>query len=88
MAKYRKKPIEIEAFQYCPRPGVTWGDVPSWFMDALRRKAVRPAQGCIMITTLEGQIAAVPGDWIVKNGKGALSICKPAAFAETYEAMP
>jgi hypothetical protein len=38
------------------------------------------------IDTLEGGHIVCPGDWIIKGVKGELYPCKPAIFAETYEA--
>jgi len=40
---------------------------------------------CILINTLEGQMKAVPGDWIIKGVQGEFYPCKPDIFAATYE---
>ncbi|HRK69589.1 MAG TPA: hypothetical protein PKY73_18730 [Hyphomonas sp.] len=40
---------------------------------------------CILIDTLEGQMRADPGDWIIKGVKGEFYPCKPDIFAATYE---
>jgi len=42
----------------------------------------------LMIPTLEGEMEASPGDWIIKGVKGEFYPCKPDIFAETYEAVP
>lgn len=40
---------------------------------------------CILIDTLEGQMRADPGDWIIRGVKGEFYPCKPDIFAATYE---
>ena len=42
---------------------------------------------CILINTLEGQMKAAPGDWIIKGVKGEFYPCKPDIFAATYDAV-
>lgn len=58
MAKYRKKPVVIEAYQT---------DVE------------------VKIPTLEGEMMASPGDWIITGVKGERYPCKPDIFEATYE---
>ena len=58
MAKYRKKPVVIEAYQ-------TYVEVK--------------------IQTLEGEMTASPGDWIITGVKGERYPCKPDIFTATYE---
>lgn len=38
----------------------------------------------LVIATLEGEMQANPGDWIIRGVKGELYPCKPDIFAETY----
>lgn len=40
---------------------------------------------CILINTLEGQMKAIPGDWIIKGVKGEFYPCKPDIFEATYD---
>lgn len=40
----------------------------------------------LWIGTLEGNMVASPGDWIIHGVKGELYPCKPDIFAATYEA--
>ena len=96
MAKYRKKPVMIEAFQL----GV--GDfAPDWFMDALRQGTITkygddtrspfdispdPTIYCD-IETLEGTHRANSGDYIIQGVNGELYPCKPDIFEKTYEFM-
>lgn len=75
--KFRKKPIVIEAFQL----GFT--DAPEWY----------PGKGCWgdngetweIIHTLEGDMRANFGDWIIKGVEGEIYPCKPDIFEKTYE---
>lgn len=86
MAKYRKKPVVIEAFQV-PSPN---GDVmvPLWFLSALFNKTVEadPAGG-VVVKTLEGDMRGDVGDWIILGVAGEIYPCKPDIFAATYEAV-
>lgn len=41
----------------------------------------------LMIGTLEGEMCASPGDWIIRGVKGEIYPCKPEIFAQTYEAV-
>lgn len=46
---------------------------------------IRPADGAFMIRTLEGDMAADYGDWIIRGVHGEFYPCKPHIFEETYE---
>lgn len=39
----------------------------------------------IIIPTLEGAMAALPGDWVIKGVAGEFYSCKPDIFELTYE---
>jgi hypothetical protein len=83
--KFRKKPIEIEAWQFeapkfMPQPG--------WFERAMDTGKITYKAGdnpYYMIQTLEGEMRAVPGDWIIRGIKGETYPCKPDIFAATYD---
>lgn len=89
MAHYRKKPIVIEAIQW---PGKKFDITPpKWFTDAMYLKPGAPGfimrwGDDIVIETLEGQLRAKPGDWIIKGLKGEIYPCKPDIFEATYDA--
>lgn len=85
MAKYRKKPVIIEAFRY----GID--DRPAWFKEAERHGSVQcfsqyggDARWCEVVT-LEGRITAQEGDWIIRGVQGEIYPCNPDIFALTYE---
>jgi len=86
--QYRKKPVVIEAIQW---PGTKFESAPpQWFRDAMYADPGTPGfviriGDRILIETLEGQVWAQPGDWIIRGVKGELYPCKPDIFAATYE---
>ena len=72
MAKYRKKPVVIEAVEW-RGDYVTRLDWPSWFDLAVGTGAVLPhPNGTLQIATLEGDMIASKGDYIIKGIKGEL----------------
>ena len=92
MPKFRKKPVVIEARQLPPAPWEAptirhvsdWRDIEKWCGGNI----VVDAMGeCILIDTLEGQMRADPGDWIIRGVAGEFYPCKPEIFAATYEAV-
>ena len=83
MAKYRKKPVVVEAFKWTGGPDQT--EDPLWIVEAIKKHEVWFAEGVMFINTLEGDMAAQPGDFIIKDIKGELYSRKPDIFAQTYE---
>ena len=89
MAKYRKKPIVIEAFQLNSR-GLVGED---WFWDAVTRNDIitynfgkfHLEDAYCEIKTLEGTMIANTGDYIVREINGEIYPCKPDIFEKTYE---
>jgi len=79
MARYRKKPVVIDAVQWT---GYNWQQVKRFCPTAMLRTG-----GSIEIPTLEGVMQAQRGDWIIKGVKGELYPCKPDVFEATYEAI-
>lgn len=87
MAKYRKKPVEIEAFQFTETHTNTDPAIPKWFVDAVLAGNIKAHPDHLTIETLEGQMRAKVGDWIIRGVQGEIYPCKPAIFAATYEAV-
>lgn len=84
MAKYRKKPVVIEAFPWALHAPVS--AVPNWYFEACGAQVCWPEQdGTLTIKTLEGNMKAQPGDMVIQGVNGALYPCKPDIFAATYE---
>lgn len=79
--KYVKKPIPIEAFKY------GFEQPPEWFEEACAKRIVQcPAKGGgLVIETLEGQMWADVGSYIIKGVGGELYPCRGDIFEETYE---
>lgn len=84
MAKYRKKPVEIEAFQW--DGSLNLNKEPAWIVDALRNGVVwfSGKDNKLCIRTLEGILTASPNDYIIQGIHGELYPCKPGIFQETY----
>lgn len=83
MAKYRKKPVTIEAIQFLDTPEQL--DKLSNFMGELEVNYENPDKPVILIATLEGVMAASVGDYIIKGVDGEFYPCKPNIFEKTYE---
>lgn len=79
--KFRKKPIVIEAMQFTNEDKdlvinwVTCNRYPDYEFD----------NPVLVIQTLEGNMIAHLGDWIIKGVSGEFYPCKPDIFAATYE---
>lgn len=86
MAKFRKKPVVIEAHRWDPNEHASlW---PDWLDKASVAGKVQLAGAHtdnLRIDTLEGQMVASAGDWIIRGVKGELYPCKPDIFAATHE---
>lgn len=88
--KYRKKPVIIDAIQwtgYNPNEIKMFiGDAGEVFIhDAAWLAGVAPPKVEITIHTLEGDMTASVGDYIINGVHGEFYPCKPDIFEETYE---
>ncbi len=85
MPQFRKKPVVIEAHQWNPEERPTM--IPTWLWERLSMDPDRfnQATGAVVISTLEGEMTAQPGDWIVKGIKGELYPVKPDIFEALYD---
>ena len=86
--KYRKKPVVIDAFK------LGHDFMPDWFIDKRNANEVathnvdgrhRGGPDYALINTLEGQMRAENGDYIIRGVKGEIYPCKPDIFDATYE---
>lgn len=80
MAKYRKKPVVIEATRYT---GENCKDIVTFAKGA--KDWVRADKEKVIIQTLEGDMVANIGDYIIKGVNGEFYPCKPDIFEKTYE---
>jgi hypothetical protein len=82
MARYRKKPVVVDAWQF----DGTWETAKDIVTGNPQMGWSEGSEGTrILIDTLEGQVVASPGDWIIKGVKGGFYPCKPDIFAALYE---
>ncbi|MBC1982787.1 hypothetical protein [Listeria booriae] len=92
--KYRKKPVVVEAVQLtwenwnevCEFVTLPWG--PDGVRGCHSDKGVVSDSGeriGLIIPTLEGEMKAVQGDYIVRGVQGEFYPCKPKIFESTYE---
>jgi hypothetical protein len=91
MAKYRKRPVVIEAFR------LGHDSMPEWFCDARTANTVtthnyderwQGGPDFCRIHTLEGVMVGRYGDWIIRGLEGEIYPCQPGIFDATYEAVP
>ncbi len=79
MAKFRKKPVVIEAVQWN-------GDLK--VLNVFPKEDIQNVklrEGELYIQTLEGEMHATKGDFIIQGVTGEYYPCKPAIFDKTYE---
>lgn len=91
MSKFRKKPVVIEAIQFMgpdPRDVDQMLEFDDWLVAHGDGKVCVYSGSTLIIPTLEGNMMASPGDWIIRGVQGELYPCKPDIFAATYEAVP
>lgn len=96
MAKYRKKPVVIEAFRYDGDLKGRDGNyhVPDWAVKAFESGVMHYGSHIhplspyeLYINTLEGEHHVSVGDHIIRGVNGELYPCKPDIFEKTYEAL-
>lgn len=80
MNKYRKKPIIIEAVQY---NGENIEEIKAFMVGGSRKIAIK--ENSVIISTLEGDMTASKGDFIIRGVSGEYYPCKPDIFEKTYE---
>ena len=85
MAKYRKLPVEVEAVLYDGTENSIVEILNLVDISKSTTNAVYPRIDHIIINTLEGQMRAEKGDYIIKGVEGELYPCKPDIFKKTYE---
>ena len=86
MPKFRKKPVEIEAWQLPPLETDPDPELVLFLMDSGQDMSSE-RDGTLAIETLEGTMIAEPGDWVIRGVAGEYYPCKPEIFAATYEAV-
>ena len=97
--KFRKKPVTIEAMLFDGTYAETHA-VYKWVEENTQGSydtnnpaggvpesgvSIDARTGFMVIATLEGEMQAKPGDWIIKGVQGEFYPCKPEIFEATYE---
>ena len=85
--RFRKKPVVIEAMQFdgtVESANRVLGWIGTNGGTAYRRHPNMISQG-IAVETLEGDMGASPGDWIIRGVQGEFYPCKSDIFEATYE---
>jgi hypothetical protein len=77
--KFIKKPVEVEAVQFDGRNHDSIADF------CAPRPIKVGGNFTLLIPTLEGEMTANAGDWIIKGVQGEFYPCKPDIFEKTYE---
>ena len=100
MAKYRKKPIVVEAFQITKKQRLDNSEWPNWLHEAWNRDIILGCPGCLFyvneddligpgeilcLTTPEGTYVVLDDDYIIQGIQGKLYHCKSDIFEQTYE---
>lgn len=80
--KYKTKPVEIEAMEYT---GDNGGGIINWANSGSRE--VIDTGEHLVIKTLEGDMTASIGDFIIKGLRGEFYPCKPDVFHQKYELL-
>jgi len=93
MAKFRNKPVVIEAFHWTRDIHA----LTAWLEEITVRPPLGEPRGApifpvarggalfLEIETLDGTMTVAVDDWIIRGVKGEFYPCKPDIFAATYE---
>ena len=83
MKNYVKKPVVVEAYQF----DGNIRSIDNFPISEVGKFKVSSENGqyYLIIPTLEGDMKALPGDWIIKGVNGEYYPCKPDIFEQTYE---
>lgn len=85
--RFRKKPVVVEAIQFTDLD--SYLDIVEWMKGSGDTHAladeIRYETPIMLIHTLEGTMAANPGDWIIKGVEGEFYPCAKSIFEATYE---
>lgn len=82
--KYIKKPVVIEAVQWS---GNNLNEILDFMKDKQPNYYEDDEQKLLTIQTLEGNMIASVGDYIIKGVQGEFYPCKPDIFEQTYEVV-
>jgi len=86
-AKYRKKPVVIEAVKFEDNGHACAAWCGGRFSADQKPSDLSDIRYSVLIPTLEGTMRADRGDWIIRGVKGEFYPCKPDIFEATYEEL-
>lgn len=88
--RYRKKPVVVDVVKFEGFNDETgqaiFSERPEWLTKEFGSRIIffdKP--NTLVIVTLEGNMTANIGDYIIKGVEGELYACKPSPFKKTYE---
>ncbi len=81
--KFRKRPVVIDAVRYTGKPEDRDELCAFMGMGYCERVGDGPSQ--LIIRTLEGDMVANIGDWVIRGVNRELYPCKPDIFEKTYD---
>jgi hypothetical protein len=88
--KYRKRPVIVEAIEWDGEK-YTFDRIEKWSGNLINWFTDRGGNMVLLIPTLEGEMKALKGDFIIKEPfpteDRQFYPCKPAIFEATYEPM-
>lgn len=93
MAKYRKKPVVIEAItfeelvEYGKNNSGNIVDSMAWSFEYHGHPITHENNECYLIPTLEGTHNMTPEDMLITGVQGEIYPCKKDIFEATYEAV-
>lgn len=76
--RYKTKPCEIEAVEWT-------GKNAAEIMRFVKNESAIITNGVLIIKTLEGDMVASTGDYIIRGLRGEYYPCKPDVFQKKYE---
>lgn len=80
--KFRKKPVIIEARRLSEE---NLKEIEKWCRGSIKSTLLPRSEQVIDIQTLEGEMRANIGDWIIQGIEGEFYPCKHTIFVATYE---
>ena len=86
MKKYQTKPTVIEACQFTEKNKDRVLNELAEYNNGVYQ-SVREGKPVLLIPTLEGEMTASMGDYIIKGSIGELYPCKPEVFHKKYEPL-
>lgn len=84
MPKFRKKPVVINAELLTVDNMIA---VESWCNGCIKVISLPAEQRIIHIQTLEGEMTANVGDWVIRGIKGEFYPCRADIFEASYESV-